>query len=277
MPNEYVDRIIESLDISDSEKIAKRNALLEDIEIPVKFIGIGQTGVGKTELLRSIFRLDNRDETILENLESGSAKATTKDFFSFVIENEQGLKLQLTDGPGLGEDAALEKKYIEMWCEEIPKHDLLYWVLDGPSRDIAHIQETMKIILDRTGFHNRVVVALNKVDNFALVESYRDDGDLTWDIDLNIPTDKLEEVIKQRTDDIVEKLSAYSGVSRDRIIPCSALKRWNHEKVLDALIEAVPEEMRYKVSVNRDVKDFSELMTDAGRSEIHKMLSEVGK
>ncbi len=237
----------------------------------MKFIGIGQTGVGKTELLRSIFRIDGKDKKILEKLRSGAASATTKEFFSFTITNKQGLKVQFTDGPGLGEDAALDENYIEMWCREIPNHDLLYWVLDGPSRDIAHIQRLMRLILDRTGFHNRVVIVLNKVDNFALMEEYRNDGDVVWDIDLNLPTDRLEEIIRLRTDDIVEELSSYARVPRHKIIPCSALKRWNHDKVLEALINSVPSEKRYKVSSNRDVKDFTELMTKNGKSEIADM------
>ena len=118
--NDFVDKLIDSLDISDEENAIKKKKLIENIEIPVKFAGIGQAGVGKTELLRSIFRIDGTDRSVISNLKTGSYKATTKDFYSFIIKNEFDLKIQFTDGPGLGEDMRLEEKYIDMWCDEIP-------------------------------------------------------------------------------------------------------------------------------------------------------------
>lgn len=193
--NDFLDKLIDSLDISDEEKAIKKKKLIENIEIPVKFAGIGQAGVGKTELLRSIFRIDGTDRSVISNLKTGSYKATTKDFYSFIIKNEFDLKIQFTDGPGLGEDMRLEEKYIDMWCDEITRNDILYWVIDGPNRDIAHIQTTMKTILDRTKFHDRIVIVINKVDQFALSEEARAAGNASWDEDLNIPTDELEEII----------------------------------------------------------------------------------
>ena len=272
--NDFVDKLIDSLDISDEEKAIKKKKLIENIEIPVKFAGIGQAGVRKTELLRSIFRIDGTDRSVISNLKTGLYKATTKDFYSFIIKNEFDLKIQFTDGPGLGEDMRLEEKYIDMWCDEIPRNDILYWVLDGPNRDIAHIQTTMKTILDRTKFHDRIVIVINKVDQFALSEEARAAGNASWDEDLNIPTDELEEIISLRSDDIIEKLAGYANVSKDRIVACSALKRWNHGKILDLLVASLPEELRYKVSANRDVKDFTELITEKGWKEIQRLTGE---
>lgn len=272
--NDFLDKLIDSLDISDEEKAIKKKKLIENIEIPVKFAVIGQAGVGKTELLRSIFRIDGTDRSVISNLKTGSYKATTKYFYSFIIKNEFDLKIQFTDGPGLGEDMRLEEKYIDMWCDEITRNDILYWVIYGPNRDIAHIQTTMKTILDRTKFHDRIVIVINKVDQFALSEEARAAGNASWDEDLNIPTDELEEIISLRPDDIIEKLARHANVSKDRIVACSALKRWNHGKILDLLVASLPEELRYKVSANRDVKDFTELITEKGWKEIQRLTGE---
>ena len=46
-----------------NEKLA---ILRQDAEVPVTLIGIGQTGVGKTELIRSIFRSRRDDVEALE-------------------------------------------------------------------------------------------------------------------------------------------------------------------------------------------------------------------
>jgi len=63
-------------------------------------------------------------------------------------------------------------------------------------------------------------------------------------------------------------------VSKDRIVACSDLKRWNHGKILDLLVASLPEELRYKVSANRDVKDFTELITEKGWKEIQRLTGE---
>lgn len=150
-----------------------------------------------------------------------------------------------------------------MWCEEIPKHDLLYWVLDGSNRDIRHIQENMKYILDRTGYRNKFVVVLNKVDHIEL-----NDNQEGWDRDYNIPSDDLETLIKRRTDDVIEKLADYAAISKEQMVICSAKKRWNHDAVLDKLLYFLPPEKRIKASINRDVKSPAEYMSPSARAEI---------
>ncbi|PLX01106.1 MAG: hypothetical protein C0594_14385 [Marinilabiliales bacterium] len=269
-----IDKLLKELKLSnEQEEIMKRN-----MEIPVKIIGIGQTGVGKTELLKSIFRIQKEKidadsmayDRILEKLETGSVKSVTKDFFSFIVTSEEGLKVQFTDGPGLGESKELEDKYLKMWIEEIPKHDMLYWVLDGSSRDIGHIQENMKYVLDMTGYRNNLVVVLNKVDQILLPQDQELKGMIGWDTDFNQPTKNLLKLINHRTDDIIEKLIDYVSLTKDQIVICSARKRWNHGLVLDKMLEYLPEAVRIKASLNREVKDPTELMSLKGKKKLFK-------
>ena len=67
---------------------------------PARIVGIGQTGVGKTELLKSIFRISEDDlsnfrdfkaqrEKDFYRLKTGATEPVTKDFFSFVIRNDE--------------------------------------------------------------------------------------------------------------------------------------------------------------------------------------------
>lgn len=270
-----LEKLIDALNLSPEDREAKLRLLREDMLKPVKIIGIGQTGVGKTELLKSIFRVSedclqdylhfkgHRED--FDRLETGAVKSVTKAFFSFTIENPEGFRVEFTDGPGLGESREKEAHYQEMWIEEIPKHDLLYWVLDASSRDMAHIQKNMKHILDRTGFRHRLVVVLNKVDQILLPIEMELKGVIGWDTDLNRPSKALEQLITQRTDDIIEKLTQYIELRREQTVVCSDRKRWNHGKVLDKILEFLPEEKRLKASRNREVKDFSELMSSRGR------------
>lgn len=260
---------IKRLGYSDEKIQQMKQKVSNDLKRPVKFIGIGQTGVGKTELLRSIFAVGSDNLEDLRRLKTSATKSETKDFFSFQIQSKEGFIVEFTDGPGLGESSDLEEKYLQMWCEEIPKHDLLYWVLDGSSRDIGHIQKNMKYILDRTDYRDKIVVVLNKVDQIRLDRDQVSRGSTGWDVDYNIPSDALEKLIKERTDDVIAKLAKYAGISREQMVICSAYQRWNHDAVLDKLLAFLPPEKRIKASRNRDVKSAAELMSDSARAEIY--------
>jgi predicted GTPase len=272
---EVIDKLLDALHLSPEERAKKRATLLDNMKQPVRIIGIGQAGVGKTELLKSIFKISEEvlDDYLklkgrkedFEKLETGSVKSVTKKLFSFVIENSEGFRVQFTDGPGLGESTDKEADYLAMWIQEIPKHDLLYWVLDASSRDMAHIQTNMKSVLDETGFRERLVVVLNKVDQILLPIELELKGVVGWDTDLNQPSKALERLIVQRTDDIMEKLVKYIHIDRAQMVACSARRRWNHGAVLDKFLEFLPEEMRIKASRNRQVKDHTELMSPRGR------------
>lgn len=240
----------------------------EDLKNPVRFIGIGQTGVGKTELLRSIFAIGSNKLEDLRKLKTSATKSETKNFFSFQVKSKDGFIVEFTDGPGLGESSELETKYLQMWCEEIPKHDLLYWVIDGSSRDISHIQKNMTYILDNTGYRNKIVVVLNKVDQIHLDLEQEAQGIIGWDSDYNVPSDELEALIKERTDDVIKKLSNYASVSKEQMVICSARKRWNHGAVFDKLLKFLPPEKRIKASLNRDVAPPAELMSSRAKQEI---------
>ncbi len=236
---------------------------------PVRLIGVGQTGVGKTELLRSIFNINDGDVEVLRKLRTDSTRSETKGFFSFTI-NSNGYKIQFTDGPGLGEDRRRDPKYLADWIAEIPKHDLLYWVMDSSSRDVSHIQENMKAILDRTGFRDRFVLILNKVDKIELEGDDLAAGHAGWNLDYNMPTRKLEAQIRRRTDDVIEKFKDYCDLDKSYIVVCSALRRWNHDKVLDAMLDCLPKEKRLKASLNKDVKSATDLMAPEIKARVLK-------
>lgn len=271
MDFEKINLLFKVLKLNPEEARRKRAILEEDLKHPAKLIGIGQTGVGKTTLLRSIFGITSENLERIQDFKTNPVLSETRDFRSFKIRTPEGFSVQFTDGPGLGESKEMDEKYIPKWIEEIPSHDLLYWVLDGASRDIRHIQENMKKILDATNYRKRIVVVLNKIDNICLSEEDDPNNDGGWDKDFIYPTRKLEQLIKIRTDDVIKKLSNYVEISEDQMVACSARRRWNHSKVLDKLLKYLPPEKRIKVARNRDVKDFMELMAPEALREIQKV------
>lgn len=263
--NDKFDELLEEAPVTDEEKERLRTNIQQDLEEPVKIIGAGQAGVGKSTLLRSIFAVEEED--IPEEITTDATSAETDEFQCFQIESEDGFKIRFTDGPGLGESIEKDKELIPKWIDEIQEHDLVYWVLDASSRDFRHIQENIRKIMDETGYRDRIVVVLNKVDQIELEESERNEGLEGWNEKYNVPTDELEAQIERRTDDIVEKLSRV-GIPENKIVACSALKRWNHGEVLDTLVESLPPEEQIKVSANRDVADIKELVSDDVLSDL---------
>lgn len=255
-------------ELSLSEDMTKK--IIQDIEKnlqePVRIIGAGQSGVGKTTLLRSIFAIE--DDQIPSSMTTSAISAETKEFSSFRIENKDGFKVEFTDGPGIGESVERDEEIIPQWINKIKRHDLLYWVIDASSRDLAHIQKNMKKIIDETGYRDRTVVVLNKVDQIMLPREEREKSKRGWNEEYNVPTPALEEQIEVRTNHIEKKILSYTGIPKDQIVACSALKRWNHHEVLDTLIDQLPAEKRIKLSANRDVEDFRELMSEDALNEV---------
>lgn len=243
----------------------------KELDEPVSIIGAGQSGVGKSTLLRSIFEINEDDDDIPDWLTSDATSAETDEFRSYTMETEEGFKIRFTDGPGLGEDKQKDKEYLPRWAEEIEEHDLFYWVLDSTSRGtMSAVQDNLEYLLENTDYDNNVVIVMNKVDQIQLPREERSKyGGDQWNEKYNLPTDKLEEQIAKRTEDIQERLHRYNGISRNQMIACSALKRWHNDKVLDKFVEQLSPADRVKMLANRDVNDFTELMDEDAKEELN--------
>ena len=133
-----------------SEKIMKaipqpiQNLLIkhleDDLKTPVKILGIGKAGVGKTELVKSIFSYYNEHkpsetELIVSNIHTG-----TKDFERIIIQSPLGGQILITDSPGLGEGREKDKVLLTNIINEIKNHDLVYWVFD-----VIYLEEQKEI------------------------------------------------------------------------------------------------------------------------------------
>jgi predicted GTPase len=252
----------------------KKQELLQEVrkelDEPVKIIGAGQSGVGKSTLMRSIFEISEDDSDIPVWLTSSATSAETEEFRSHTIETEEGFKIKFTDGPGLGESIENDKEYRPQWAEQIQDHDLFYWVLDASARGtMSAVQKNLKYLIQETGYDDRMVVVMNKVDQIQLPRDEREKyGGDQWNEEYNLPTDRLEEQIEKRADDIKEKLHSHTGLSKEQMIACSALKRWRNDKVLDKFVEHLPPADRVKMLANRDVNDFTELMSEEAKRKL---------
>lgn len=221
---------------------------------PLKLIGSGQTGVGKTTLIRSIFRI-SQNQTPPETLKVGNIDPVTMKFQTVEIIKD-GFILQLTDGPGLGGtfDEMEEEELIKQWIQEIPKHDLLYWVIDASSRDYYHVFRNLKRILDETKFYDKTIIIINKVDDIFLFDEEKSDKKV-WITKDNHPAPELQQVIELKVTKISEHFARKLGIQKEQIIPCSALKGYKVGSVFDAMVKLVPKEKRIKMYKGVEIKE----------------------
>jgi predicted GTPase len=206
----FDERVDEALpdSLSEDGKEQFLSEIRSELDEPVKIIGAGQSGVGKSTLLRSIFEINEDDDDVPDWLTTSPTSAETKEFRSYTMETNDGFKIQFTDGPGLGESIDKDKKYLPQWAEEIEDHDLFYWVLDASARGaISSVQRNLEYLLENTNYDGNIVIVLNKVDQIQLDREDRSQyGGDQWNERYNLPTDKLEEQIEKRANDIQDKL-----------------------------------------------------------------------
>ena len=109
----------------------------------------------------------------------------------------------------------------------------------------------------------KLVSGINQVDNLG-----------EWDNDINQPTPETEAKIKERANDIIEKLtSGNHGASRDQIEYFSALRAYRLPQVINKIIHCTGVITTFKPKEITD-PDCSEGMSDENRKEINAMLQQ---
>lgn len=199
--------------------------------IPPSIGLIGVSGVGKSSTINAMFKT---------SLAISHTVACTKEFKTTDMELKitsgelKGgkINLQVVDAPGLGEDIALDPKYIDMYNKHLPKCDVILWVLSARNRAMALDQkylEQFKI------FHKKIVFGVNQID---LVHP------MNWNHIINLPSVEMENNLKEISDDRAKKL--FSITKTDvKIVPYSASYGFNLEKLFKVLIETIPENRRW--------------------------------
>lgn len=185
---------------------------------------IGVSGVGKSSTINTLFKT---------NLAISHTKACTKEFeeIELGIKAKHGVlegknvQLVIYDAPGLGEDIDKDPQYIEMYKENLPKCDVIIWILSARNRAIALDQQYLEIFRE---YKDRIIFGLNQVD---LIEPM--DWNPNFPIPSKIQRERLNEIIQDRRD----KLSKVMG-KEVNIIPYSNYKHYNLEPFFTGILES---------------------------------------
>ena len=121
---------------------------------------IGVSGVGKSSTLNTLFKT---------NLPISHTKACTKEFraeevgINYANDKIQKIetKLLVVDAPGLGEHINLDREYLDLYQQNLPKCDVILWVITACNRAIALDQQYLKILSD---FHDKIVFGINQIE-----------------------------------------------------------------------------------------------------------------
>jgi len=191
---------------------------------PPRVVVIGKAGVGKTTTINNLFSAEFRVSHALR----GTSAAQLKEF---------GLRgggvLHIVDMPGLGEGLVEDKIFEEIYREELPKADVILYVLEADERLLGEDQRIFnEVILPALadGKGRSLVVGLNKVDLL---------GPGSWDTALNYPDEELEKAIHGRCTDIARKLaSQVRGLEAKNINYYSAELRYRLDELQITLIKA---------------------------------------
>ena len=186
---------------------------------------IGVSGVGKSFTINRLFKT---------KLLTSDTVACTKEFteenislaFTKGEAKNTSVQLRVIDAPGLGEDISRDPSYLKMYHENLPRCDVILWVMTARNRAVALDQTYLKELSE---FHNKIIFGLNQID---LIEP------MNW-TNYNIPSEKQEKNLRIIIQDRIEKIQDITQ-SKVNITPYSASKGYDLQELFTALITSAP-------------------------------------
>ena len=237
--NKIFDKILEKADISTEEKARVNQALDQElIEKPFKVAVIGQSGVGKSTTLNSVFGLKNYTSNLAEG---------TTDIIEEIFPLRDGFRLSIYDMPGLNNDEDKDIEYAKLYEKILPGCDVIVYIINAHSRDFGEdcriLKEVVLPICKENSIKDNLIIAVNKIDTIG-ENIDPDDPELQCDIVNNLPPEKLKKAIKNKLGDMVDKLidenliGSADGLDQHQIVFYSAIKNYNLQDFIRAIAKA---------------------------------------
>lgn len=205
-----------------------RHTLIKELSQLITYepvIGImGKTGVGKSSLCNALFR----SEICAVN----AVEACTREPQCVRLRFGQHY-LTLVDLPGVGESQHRDNEYRELYQEQLPKLDMVLWVLKADDRAFSVEEQFYQAILAQCGSSMPPVLwVLNQIDKVEPSE--------LWNRHSAMPSPAQVENIKRKQQVVASQL----GIQDDVIIPVSVKGRYHLAHVVEQMINRLPKQAR---------------------------------
>ena len=234
--NQIFDKIFEMGKISKEDQEQVNTALNKElIEKPFRVAVIGQSGVGKSTTLNSVFGLKN----YTSNLAEGTTEIIEKKF-----PLRDGFTLSIYDMPGLNNDIEKDEEYEKLYKMILPGCDVIVYIINAHSRDFGEdcriLKEIVLPICNENKVRENLILAINKIDTIG-ENIDPNDPELQWDAFENLPTEKLKVAIKEKLGDIVSKLidenllGAEETLQQHQVVFYSAVYNYNLQDFIRAI------------------------------------------
>ncbi len=128
----------------------------------------GDTGVGKSSLCNALF---GKETAKISNVE-----ACTREPQHILIGDDNEAGITLIDVPGIGEDLARHKEYIELYKKLLPELDLVLWVFKGDDRKYMSSLDAYNQLFKSDKIQCPVLFIINQVDKIEPIEEWYDNG-----------------------------------------------------------------------------------------------------
>ena len=209
---------------------------------PFRVAIIGQSGVGKTSTIQSVFGVKPGKSNKIKAVEEG-----TPDIEEKLYDIEDGFSLSIADMPGLKNDIKKDiNVYIPLYKKELTDCDLIIYIIDAHAKelgvDIQILRDIVIPICQKAGKTRNIIIALNKIDAIGQsVPEYRTNKEYHWDKIENKPTATLGKLIKERVMHIYEKLvenNIFDNIDCEQSPAYSAVYAYNLQDFLLAILES---------------------------------------
>lgn len=230
---------------------------------PLSVAVFGQTGVGKSTLLNSIFGTD---------LETSDYEPCTG--IPNIIEASNGDSvLRFIDLPGFGESSDTDDGRLELWKDQVNSADIIMIVIFATSRSIdLDFEQAKKVLHDSQ--HDNVIVVCNQTDRIVDVP----DGWL-----FSLVGDRIKVVARKEMQELIDRKRSYIRnranfqlSKKCSIVYCSALTGYGVLELCKEIHSRIPIEASFSFSELVDPNKIGVIPRTSSRLFVPRMYHEHG-
>ncbi|MBD8636575.1 GTPase [Stenotrophomonas sp. CFBP 13725] len=251
---------------SDEQVRQLRSAVSGIVNVKLRVGVFGQTGMGKSSLCNALFGA--------EISKVGHGGSVTRQHKEADVDLGNGSGITLVDFPGLGEDEDRDEEYKALYRQEMPKMDLILWLLavnDRKNKDdiIAH-DEIVRPLAKANAIP--VIFVANKADAAHPL------GD--WNLENNRPSARQQRSIDAAVRGSEDENGSFSkgfvqkfSVDASEICVVSVDKGYGLVRLVETIVRSLPAEKKF--GIVREAK--RETVSEEAKKEAKEGLFETIK